>query len=57
MELSMECGKIVDELRESGIIANCAAGNVLRFVPPLVISKDQIDIVTSTLGDVLSKFS
>jgi acetylornithine/N-succinyldiaminopimelate aminotransferase len=57
MELSLECGKIVDELRESGIIANCAAGNVLRFVPPLVITKDQIDIVTSALGDVLNRYS
>jgi acetylornithine/N-succinyldiaminopimelate aminotransferase len=56
MELGSECGKLVDDLRENGIIVNCAAGNVLRFVPPLVISKTQIDTVISTLDNVLRKF-
>jgi len=57
MEIGKECSKTVDYMRERGIIVNCAAGNVLRFVPPLVISKDQIDMVTSALDDVLGKFS
>lgn len=57
MELGVECGELVDDMRERGIIVNCAAGNVLRFVPPLVISKSQIDIVTSTLDDALDKYS
>jgi acetylornithine/N-succinyldiaminopimelate aminotransferase len=57
MELEVECGKLVDDMRESGIIVNCAAGNVLRFVPPLVISKTQIDTVTCVLDEVLGKFS
>lgn len=57
MELEVECSKLVDDMRENGIIVNCAAGNVLRFVPPLVISKSQIDTVTSVLDDVLGKFS
>jgi acetylornithine/N-succinyldiaminopimelate aminotransferase len=57
MEIGKDCSKMVDDMRESGIIVNCAAGNVLRFVPPLVISKDQIDMVTSALNDVLGKFS
>jgi acetylornithine/N-succinyldiaminopimelate aminotransferase len=54
MELYENCGKLVDDLRERGILINCAAGNVLRFVPPLVISKTQIDAVTNTLDDALS---
>jgi len=57
MELEVECSKLVDDMRESGIIVNCAAGNVLRFVPPLVISKNQIDTVTCVLDEVLGKFS
>jgi len=57
MELGSECGKLVDDLREKNIIVNCAAGNVLRFVPPLVISKPQIDTVISTLDNVLRKFN
>lgn len=57
MELDVECGELVDDMRKRGIIVNCAAGNVLRFVPPLVISKSQIDMVTCTLDDALDKFS
>ncbi len=56
MELGSECGNLVDELRENGIIVNCAAGNVLRFVPPLIISKTQIDTVINGLDAVISKF-
>jgi acetylornithine/N-succinyldiaminopimelate aminotransferase len=57
MELSKACGDLVDELRGSGVIINCAAGNVLRFVPPLVISKDEIDTVTSVLADAIANFN
>lgn len=57
MELNGDCGKMVDDLRENGIIVNCAAGNVLRFVPPLVINKTQIDSVTSGLEYTLEQYS
>ncbi len=57
MELFKDCGNLVDELRERGIIINCAAGNVLRFVPPLVISKTQIDTVISALDDAITSFN
>jgi len=57
MELGSECGNLVDILRENGVIVNCAAGNVLRFVPPLMISKTQIDTVISALNSAISKFS
>ena len=54
VELNTQCGKIIDELFEMGIIVNCAAGNVLRFVPPLTISKQEIDEVVLALDKVLS---
>lgn len=57
MELFKDCGNLVDELRERGIIINCAAGNVLRFVPPLVISKTQIDTVIIALNDAITNFN
>jgi acetylornithine/N-succinyldiaminopimelate aminotransferase len=57
MELGIECSKIVEKMFKKGVIVNCAAGNVLRFVPPLMITKSQIDTVTSALDNVLSNFS
>jgi len=55
VEMKTECGYMIDELFKEGIIVNCASGNVLRFVPPLTISKEQIDTVTVALNKVLSR--
>lgn len=57
MELDVECVDMVNDMREEGVLINCAAGKVLRFVPPLVIEKEQIDTVSCILGDVLKKHS
>ncbi len=57
MELDVNCSEIVNEMRNRGILINCAADKVLRFVPPLVIEKNQIDIVTCNLDDVLQNYN
>jgi len=57
MELDVECRDIVNNMREKGVLINCAAGKVLRFVPPLVIENEQIDTVSCILGDVLKNYS
>ncbi|MGZ7210175.1 MAG: acetylornithine/succinylornithine family transaminase, partial [Methanobacterium sp.] len=46
MELSINCGEIVNEARERGVLINCTADTVLRLLPPLIIDKGQIDTVT-----------
>jgi acetylornithine/N-succinyldiaminopimelate aminotransferase len=57
MELSLPCASIVDEMREKGVLVNCAADVVLRFVPPLVITKEEIDTVISVLDEILARIS
>ena len=57
MELSIDCAEIVNEAREQGVLINCTADTVLRFLPPLVIEKGQIDTVTCVLESILQKFS
>ncbi|MCE7697346.1 MAG: aminotransferase class III-fold pyridoxal phosphate-dependent enzyme, partial [Methanobacterium paludis] len=57
MEMEKECGVMVDDARERGLIINCTAGNVLRFVPPLMISKDQIDAVASMMDEIIGDFA
>lgn len=49
MELSIECAGIVKACLEKGILINCTAGNVLRFIPPLIVQRKHID----TLVDLL----
>ncbi len=53
VELKIECKDIVDELRGKGILINCAHDTVLRFLPPLVIEKGQLDGAVEALDEVL----
>lgn len=57
MELSLPCASIVDEMREKGVLVNCAANMVLRFVPPLVITREEIDTVLGILDEILARIS
>ena len=38
----------------NNVIVNCTAGNVIRIVPPLIISKEEIDIVVAALDKALA---
>ena len=38
----------------NGVIVNCTAGNVIRIVPPLIIGKDEIDLVVAALDKALA---
>ncbi len=42
MEITKDGAGIVDIFRESGVLINCTAKTVLRFVPPLIISEGDI---------------
>jgi predicted acetylornithine/succinylornithine family transaminase len=44
---------VIDALLDAGIICGPAGPKVLRFVPPLVITMDQIDAVVNKLAAVL----
>ncbi len=50
MELNMNGDIIVDKARGDGVLLNCISDTVLRFVPPLVITREQIDRVVEVLG-------
>ncbi|NNK93331.1 MAG: aspartate aminotransferase family protein, partial [Desulfobacterales bacterium] len=47
--------EIVKAMFEKGFLINFAGNVVLRFVPPLVISKDQIDQLLETLTQTLTE--
>ena len=43
MELDIEGKPVMDKAREKGLLINVTKGKVLRFLPPLVIKKAEID--------------
>ncbi|HII91894.1 MAG TPA: acetylornithine transaminase [Methanosarcina sp.] len=49
VEIKHPCSQFVDFAREYGVLVNCTSDSVLRLVPPLVITKDQIDTVVDVL--------
>lgn len=54
MEVAGEGKPIVEICLANNVIVNCTAGNVIRIVPPLIISKEEIDIVVAALDKALA---
>ena len=56
MELVKDGGEVVKACLEQKVIINCTAGNVLRFVPPLIVTEKEIDILCVALDKALTAF-
>lgn len=54
MEVAGEGKPIVENCLANNVIVNCTAGNVIRIVPPLIISREEIDIVVAALDKALA---
>ena len=48
---------LVSRLFQQGLIANFAGGEVLRFLPPLVVCRAEIDEAVDILDQVLAEAS
>jgi acetylornithine/N-succinyldiaminopimelate aminotransferase len=54
LELTIEGVDIVKECMDRGLLINCTGGNVLRFVPPLIITENDVDVAVDVLCEVLT---
>ncbi len=52
VELTIKCEDIVSRARERGVLLNCTSDSVLRFVPPLSITKEQLDKAVGALDEI-----
>jgi acetylornithine aminotransferase len=48
---------IVLECLQKGFLINCVQGNILRFVPPLIVNTEEIDRLINCLNEVFSNRS
>ena len=48
--------EIVQQLFERGVLINFAGMQVLRFIPPLIVSREEIDQLIDQLKTVLAGF-
>ena len=56
MEMSIEGGEMVKTALERGLLINCTVGKVLRFVPPLTVSKAEIDQMLKILVGIFDEY-
>jgi predicted acetylornithine/succinylornithine family transaminase len=52
IELKIEGGSIVKEMMKRGFLINCTMGNVLRFLPPLIVTREEVDQMIEALEEV-----
>ena len=57
LELTRDGAPLVNACMERGILINCAAGNVLRFMPPLIITEKEIDHLIEVLEQIFDRLS
>jgi predicted acetylornithine/succinylornithine family transaminase len=55
VDLRVPGSEFTVELREQGVLVNCTAETVLRFLPPLIVTDPEIDTVVRALENVLAK--
>jgi len=54
IELTREGQPIVDELQQRGILVNCTNTNVLRFLPPFIVTRENCITLINALTDTFS---
>jgi acetylornithine/succinyldiaminopimelate/putrescine aminotransferase len=55
MELGFEGTQIVTRCMEEGFLINCTMGNVLRFLPPLIVTTKEVDQLLGALDRILEE--
>jgi acetylornithine/N-succinyldiaminopimelate aminotransferase len=53
LEREENCQEMVLKALERGLLINCTAERVIRFVPPLIIQKEHVDFAIEVLGEIL----
>ncbi|MEW6102541.1 MAG: aspartate aminotransferase family protein [bacterium] len=57
MDIECDAKKVVSQCLEKGLLINAPSNNCIRFLPPLTITKDEIDEGISILKDVIANFA
>ncbi|MBI5639065.1 MAG: acetylornithine transaminase [Nitrospirae bacterium] len=57
MEIIGDGAPLVKACMERGVLINCTAGNVLRFIPPLIVTEKEIDHLADILEQVFDNIA
>jgi len=56
VELDRDCGVLVMQALEAGLLINVTAGNVVRLLPPLTLTTKEADEITRILTTLITTF-
>ena len=56
IQLDRDCPELVAEALKQNLLINVTAGNVIRLLPPLIISDDQADQIIKTVSALVKSF-
>ena len=56
IQLDRPCKSLFSQALESGLIINVTADNVVRLLPPLIMTDEETDILVSILCPLIKKF-
>ncbi len=54
MELDRPGADVVSKCMEDGLLINCTNSTVLRLLPPLIVTKEEIDVAVAIMDKALS---
>jgi acetylornithine aminotransferase len=52
IELDFPGSEVVAQCQEKGVLINCTAEKVLRFLPPLIVTSTEVDRLVETLESI-----
>lgn len=52
LEIEKDGAEVVKKCLKKGVLINCTAGNVLRFLPPLTVKEEEIDYLIEVLDKI-----
>jgi acetylornithine/N-succinyldiaminopimelate aminotransferase len=53
LDLDADCKTLVEKALQKGVLINSTGEHTLRFIPPLVVEREEIDKVVSVIGESL----
>jgi acetylornithine/succinyldiaminopimelate/putrescine aminotransferase len=53
LDLDADCKMLVEKALQKGILINNTSEHTLRLIPPLVVTKEEIDRVVTVIGELL----
>jgi len=57
IELDKPCGELVRQALDQQLLINVTAGNVIRLLPPLILSTEQADIIIEKVSQLIFDFT